>query len=435
MEAKKSFKVIIAGGSIVGLTLANALEKAGIDFLVLERGDIAPQLGASVSIYCNASRVLDQLGVWKGIHQSTIPLTDRLYFDEHGRLFEDNKMMRLIDDKTKRPITFLRREAYIRALYENLKDKSKVKGHSGLVSFAEDDEGVSVFTSTGEEIRGSILVGADGIHSTVRKLMAESVAKSDPQRAKNLIEGFTANYRTIFGTSKNQRKDDPSVQMVADSLSHTSYYRGVTGVCAVGNSGVIYWFLLVKEDTPSTMPNCPRYSEADAEETLRKFGHLHMGPGYTFNDLWELREKGVMVPLQEGIVEGSWNSSGRVVLMGDAVHKFTISAGLGANLGVEGACHLVNELLPVLKETENPGKQEIKDVLDRYEEKHRPRTKICAVLSNYLTKYEAMETWWLRLLRFIIPRIPDSYKAKSFVDFMYGAPILDFLPHPGKSSA
>lgn len=42
MTDERTFRVIIAGGSVVGLALANALEKAGIDFVVLERGDIAP---------------------------------------------------------------------------------------------------------------------------------------------------------------------------------------------------------------------------------------------------------------------------------------------------------------------------------------------------------------------------------------------------------
>lgn len=189
MEADRPFKVIIAGGSVVGLTLANALEKANIDFVVLERGDIAPPLGASISIFSHTAKVFDQLGVWDGISQTTIPLHDRHHFDEHGRLFEDSQVFRLLHEETKRPVVFMERSAYLRALYDNLGDKSKVKGHVGVVSFTEDEEGVTVSTSTGEVFRGSILVGADGIHSTVRRLMAEAVAKSDPQRAGNLNGG------------------------------------------------------------------------------------------------------------------------------------------------------------------------------------------------------------------------------------------------------
>jgi 2-polyprenyl-6-methoxyphenol hydroxylase-like FAD-dependent oxidoreductase len=46
-----TFRVIIAGGGIAGLTLANALERAGINFVLLEgRSEIAPQVGASIGM-------------------------------------------------------------------------------------------------------------------------------------------------------------------------------------------------------------------------------------------------------------------------------------------------------------------------------------------------------------------------------------------------
>lgn len=66
--SSKPFKVIIAGGSIAGLTLANMLEKLGIDFVVLEAyKEIAPQVGASIGLLPNGLRVLDQLGLYPAI--------------------------------------------------------------------------------------------------------------------------------------------------------------------------------------------------------------------------------------------------------------------------------------------------------------------------------------------------------------------------------
>ena len=57
------FRVLIAGGSITGLSLALMLEKSNIDFLVLEAYlDIAPQVGASLGLQPIGLRILDQLG-------------------------------------------------------------------------------------------------------------------------------------------------------------------------------------------------------------------------------------------------------------------------------------------------------------------------------------------------------------------------------------
>lgn len=68
MARGKDFKVLIAGGSIAGLTLANVLERLGVDYLLLEsHGDIAPQVGASIGMLPNGLRVLDQLGMYEAV--------------------------------------------------------------------------------------------------------------------------------------------------------------------------------------------------------------------------------------------------------------------------------------------------------------------------------------------------------------------------------
>lgn len=68
--ANRHATVLIAGGSIAGLALANMLEAAGIDYLVLEKyPKIAPDLGASIAIFSNAARILDQLGCYSGVEE------------------------------------------------------------------------------------------------------------------------------------------------------------------------------------------------------------------------------------------------------------------------------------------------------------------------------------------------------------------------------
>jgi 2-polyprenyl-6-methoxyphenol hydroxylase-like FAD-dependent oxidoreductase len=62
MEASEH-TVIIAGGSVAGLSLANMLEKAGISYILLEaHDDMTPQVGASIGLQAGGLRILDQIG-------------------------------------------------------------------------------------------------------------------------------------------------------------------------------------------------------------------------------------------------------------------------------------------------------------------------------------------------------------------------------------
>lgn len=83
-------KVLIAGGSIAGLTLANAFERVGIEYILLERWhEIAPDVGASIVIFPNGARILDQLGCYNAVqalNQGSCPIDVLLMRDEKGKV-------------------------------------------------------------------------------------------------------------------------------------------------------------------------------------------------------------------------------------------------------------------------------------------------------------------------------------------------------------
>jgi len=87
MESK-SFKVVIVGGSIAGLSFALMLEKNGVDFVVLESyKSIAPQAGASIGVLSNGLRILDQLGCCQSVLDKAEYPVDKIYFrDSRGQL-------------------------------------------------------------------------------------------------------------------------------------------------------------------------------------------------------------------------------------------------------------------------------------------------------------------------------------------------------------
>lgn len=97
-EKSHDFKVVIVGGSVAGLVLAHSLHKAGIDYVVLEgRDHIDPQVGASIGLFSNGSRILDQLGVFESILECTEPLKCYNMLTGQGDLVRRDDSLQLIE--------------------------------------------------------------------------------------------------------------------------------------------------------------------------------------------------------------------------------------------------------------------------------------------------------------------------------------------------
>lgn len=85
MAQDKPFKVVIVGGSIAGLSLANMLQANNIDYVVLEAyPDIAPQVGASIGLLPHGNRILDQLGMFDRLMTLSTPVDNFTFRNDSG---------------------------------------------------------------------------------------------------------------------------------------------------------------------------------------------------------------------------------------------------------------------------------------------------------------------------------------------------------------
>lgn len=207
MESKP-FKVIIAGGSVAGLSLALMLERNGIDFVILEGySSIAPQVGASIGMLPNGLRILDQLGCCDDmLKRADVHVSDLFFRDSRGQPFWSFKgfggqmkkqwvliyhthvlvmgilgfVLRLFFGRHGYPIVFLERRILVQTLYDHIQDKSKVLTSEKVVTVKNSISHVTVTTSTGKSFTGDMVAGADGINSTIRQKMWEESQSIDP---------------------------------------------------------------------------------------------------------------------------------------------------------------------------------------------------------------------------------------------------------------
>ncbi|KAL9003537.1 MAG: hypothetical protein Q9188_003595 [Gyalolechia gomerana] len=179
---EKKFRAVVVGGGVTGLVAAHAFTKAGIDPVVLERGgEAAPPTGASITIYPHGARILQRLGLLERTQNIADPfeggVTNRW---PDGTPIQWSDLWRFVRENHGAELMLLERRGYLEVLWENLPDKSKVLFNKKVTDIVEDNDGIEVFLSDGTSERGDIVVGADGVHSTVREKMWEHANRLEP---------------------------------------------------------------------------------------------------------------------------------------------------------------------------------------------------------------------------------------------------------------
>lgn len=171
------FKVAIVGGGMTGLTAALHLDRIGMDFILLEAySDITPEVGASLALYPNFQRVLDQLGVLEDVRQESSELCHLICRRLDGKPMFQHTVADAIHDATGGyGIATFTRSQLLRILYRNISDEGKGKIHTNKrvsrIEALPGDEGVRLHVQDGETYDADVVIGADGMHSIVRSEM------------------------------------------------------------------------------------------------------------------------------------------------------------------------------------------------------------------------------------------------------------------------
>ncbi|KAG0260980.1 hypothetical protein BGZ95_004311, partial [Linnemannia exigua] len=173
--APAQFKVIIAGGGIAGLSLGVMLERAGIDYLILEAaGEIRP-LGAVVYIGPPVLRAFEQLGLLEDLVRHSNFMTGVTLLDD-----KLNKICRINIDYARDRYGYDTLTIFRPKLYQVLLSRIpayKILFSKRVTSTVQSSEGIKVHCEDGSTFNGDILVAADGGASPIRKAMYTEIKK------------------------------------------------------------------------------------------------------------------------------------------------------------------------------------------------------------------------------------------------------------------
>ncbi|KAL2844065.1 hypothetical protein BJY01DRAFT_264077 [Aspergillus pseudoustus] len=432
MSTASSFRVIIVGGSIAGLTLSLCLNAAGIENIVLEKhAEIGSQVGASIGVLPNGGRILDQLGVFPKIEKLIEPLTSaHIAYPDGFTLRSDYPVT--VKERFGRPMAFLTRQELIQVLHDSFEDASHIHVNQRVAKVQQGKDRVRVVTEDGLSYEGDLVVGADGVHSKVRSEMWSFSNSPDLARiALREHRALTVEYSCIFGVSSAT----PGLE-VGEQVA--SFHDGFTIMTYQGLGGRVYWFVVEKLDRKYTYPHIPRFTQQDAINGCERLAGVWLRNAVHFQDVWARRETFAMTALEECVLR-PWHS-GRIVCIGDSIHKMTPNLGQGANLAIEDAAELANFLHAMLTSRRTttskskPSSHEINDLLQSFEKKQIKRATHIVKMSALMSRLHARQGLFNTILaRYITPYFPTL--PADFISMVVdGAVVLDYLPVPPREA-
>jgi 2-polyprenyl-6-methoxyphenol hydroxylase-like FAD-dependent oxidoreductase len=360
-------RAVIAGAGIAGLTSAIALRQSGVESVILERAGSSEQIqvGGCIHMWHNGMRGLQRIGVGDRLLElaGEAAVVQRAEFrTASGRLMYGWQVDE-IERRVGAPTFGVRRPDLHRALLDAVED-GVVRFGETCIGFEEDGDGVRVRLASGGEERGDVLIGADGLRSTLR---ASLPGATEPRYA-----GYVS-WQAIARVDSD---------VVPVGLFRVIWGRGARFLFYRIGPEEIYW-----EGTFAAAAGGQDDAQRRRQEVLARFRD------------WP-------API-EAIIQASENAAigradmydrppskqwglGRVTLVGDAAHAMTNALGQGANQAIEDAIvlarHLGDEADPLA-------------ALRGYEQARMPRATTFASLSWTMARASRLHNaaaCWLR---------------------------------------
>ncbi|KAK7981147.1 hypothetical protein PG989_013604 [Apiospora arundinis] len=376
-------KVVIVGGGTMGLALALMLDLAddGIDYAVLEvRDAIAPQAGAGIAIFPNAYRILDQLGLYERFAATSVPL-ERLadWWAADGSPNAANEGLSSIFRRVfGYPLIVMDRQQAIRNMYDAIRDKSKIHTGKTVVEIDSSDEGA-----------------------------------------------IKCNWAALFGIAELKGlKIEPGASLTAQKGQTIAIMSGKDRAYMVHNT------VLPRELKGSKIR---RFTEEEREKYVAAHASDLIQNGVTFGDLYKNRIRSAYVPLQQYVLK-HWHF-GRVLLLGDTVHKTHPVTGMGAAMCMEDAAVFVN-ILTAHVDTGLPlGSEQVEQL---FRELERLRVSRSTKIVNQSFQAQSMQSWQNPFMKlfymYVMPWLGVDFVLAQAMKGNCVAPRLERLPVPDRQA-
>ena len=375
--------VLVAGGGYVGLACAVSIKDAAPDLSVMVV-DPAPEAAIekderASAIAADASRMLEQLGIWQKLEKTAQPINDMIVTDSRTSDITRPVFLTFANESAEdRPFAHMVEN---RAMVKALRAKADKDGvirlsENGVEAFHADGSFSEVSLTSGQKVRTRLLVACDGVRSKLRQLAGIRTVH------------WPYDQKGIVCTVEHERPHNGRAE------EHFLPAGPFAILPLKGNRSSLVWTESA-HDADRLLSQDEMIFEAELEQ---RFGH-------------KLGQISVVSKVQAfplGLTLAREFIGDRFVLAGDAAHGIHPIAGQGLNLGYKDAAALAETIVEAHRLGQDIGTL---DVLERYQMWRRFDTVQMGVVTDVLNRLFSNDISALRAIRGIGLGLVDRMPA------------------------
>ncbi|MFJ4473854.1 FAD-dependent monooxygenase [Streptomyces xanthochromogenes] len=317
----RSKNVLISGASVAGLTLAHWLQRAGFRPTVVERAPGLRRGGQAIDIRGSALGVVERMGLLDKVRSATTDMRGMSFVDARGEELSRSTEATLTGGLIDNDDVEIMRDDLTTFLFDTSRYGTEYLFGDVITSVEQNDDTVEVRFRHERPRSFDLVIGADGLHSNVRRLAFGP--ESD-------FLHFLGSYLAIFSVQNYLGLDHWQTYHTSDDL--------LVGVYSVRQNTEARAMLLF--DSPEL-----DYDHRDLDHQRSILAERFAGVGWETPRLLEIMRDApdFYFDSMSQVHLDHW-SNGRVGLVGDAGYCASPRSGQGTSIAMVGAYVLAGEL-------------------------------------------------------------------------------------------